>query len=155
MKEDWELFERASLLEERESEGFLACRACLEGNLYLPEILLLIWRFEEYLWFVFKVLLKNSYGAFWLDPTKLSEIWWFDALKSTFDLSSKCCWRTLIGRLCLIQQSFILCRLQASMKEAWELFERASLLEERESESFLACKACLEGNLYLPGSPFL
>jgi hypothetical protein len=21
-----------------------------------------------------------------------SEIWWFDALKSTFDMSSKCCW---------------------------------------------------------------
>ena len=91
---------------------------------------LVIWCFEEYLWFVFKVLLKNSYGAFRLDPIELSEIWWFDALKSTFDLSSKCCWRTLMGRLGLIQQTFVLCRLQALMKEAWELFERASLLEE-------------------------
>ena len=34
-----------------------------------------------------------------------SKIWWFDALKSTFDSSSKCCWRTLMGRLGLIQQS--------------------------------------------------
>ena len=25
-------------------------------------------------WFVFKVLLKNSYGVFWLDPTKLSSL---------------------------------------------------------------------------------
>jgi hypothetical protein len=70
MKEAWEFFERASLLEERESESFLAYRACLEGNLYLPE-----------------------------------SFWWFDALKSTFDLSSKCCWRTLMGRFGLIQQS--------------------------------------------------
>ena len=82
---------------------------------------LVIWCFEEYLWFVFKVLLKKSYGTFRLDPIELSKIWWFDALKSTFDLSSKCCWRTLMRRLGLIQQSFILYRLQASMKEAWEL----------------------------------
>jgi len=34
-----------------------------------------------------------------------SEMWWFDTLKSTFDSSSKCCWRTLMERLGLIQQS--------------------------------------------------
>ena len=28
---------------------------------------MVIWCFEEYLWLVFKVLLKNSYGVFWLD----------------------------------------------------------------------------------------
>jgi hypothetical protein len=105
MKEAWELFERASLLEEREreSESFLACRACLEGNLYLP---------------------KSS--------------WWFDALKSTFDLSSKCCWRTLMGRLGLIQQSFVLCRLQALMKEAWELLRELPCLKNLSWRKFVS-----------------
>jgi len=40
-----------------------------------------------------------------LERVLRSEIWWFDALKSTFDSSSKCYWRTLMGRLGLIQQS--------------------------------------------------
>jgi hypothetical protein len=34
-----------------------------------------------------------------------SEMWWFDTLKSTFDSSSNCCWKTLMERLGLIQQS--------------------------------------------------
>jgi len=32
---------------------------------------LMMWYFEEYLWFVFKVLLKNSYGEFRLNPTEI------------------------------------------------------------------------------------
>jgi hypothetical protein len=32
---------------------------------------LMMWYFEEYLWFVFKVLLKNSYGEFKLNPTEI------------------------------------------------------------------------------------
>jgi len=31
-----------------------------------------------------------------------SEIWWFHTLKSIFNLSLKCCWTILMGRLCLI-----------------------------------------------------
>jgi hypothetical protein len=32
---------------------------------------LMMWYFEKYLWFVFKVLLKNSYGEFRLNPTEI------------------------------------------------------------------------------------
>ena len=119
-----------------------------------------------------------------------SEIWWFDALKSTFDVSSKCFWRTLMGRLGLIQQSQRDLVIWCFKEYLWFVFEvllknsyRAFKLDptelrslytssvdegglrtlwesflawrERESESFLACRACLEGNLYLPESSFL
>jgi len=50
-----------------------------------------------------------------------SNIWWFDTLKSTFNLSSKWYWRTLMRHLGLIQHSFVPCKLEAWMKEAWEL----------------------------------
>jgi len=53
----------------------------------------------------------------------------FDALKSTYYLSSKCCWRTLIRHLGLIQQSFVFCKLQAYMKEAWELLRKVPCLK--------------------------
>jgi hypothetical protein len=32
---------------------------------------LMMWYVEKYLWFVFKVLLKNSYGEFRLNPTEI------------------------------------------------------------------------------------
>jgi hypothetical protein len=35
---------------------------------------LMSWCFEECLWFVFKVLLKNSYEVFRLNPTKLHSL---------------------------------------------------------------------------------
>jgi hypothetical protein len=122
-----------------------------------------------------------------------SKIWWFDALKSTFDSSSKCCWRTLMGRLGLIQQSlarfsdlmlwkylwFIFkvllknyygafrldpteLRFFVDFKRRWRRLENSlrelTCLErerERERESFLTWRACLEENLIIsPGIPF-
>ena len=42
---------------------------------YIAKQDLMIWCFEEYIWFIFKVLLKNSYRTFRHDPIELRSLY--------------------------------------------------------------------------------